>query len=48
VSGDFWGFVVAGYGITILALGGYAIWVVRKGRRLSKRVPPGERRWTST
>ena len=45
---DYWGFVVAGYAITLAVLGGYAMWVLRKGRRLSRRVRPGERRWTST
>jgi heme exporter protein CcmD len=45
---DYWGFVVAGYAITLAVLGGYAIWVVRKGRRLSRRVRSEERRWTST
>lgn len=45
---DFWGFVVAGYAATGLALGGYAVWVLRRGRQLSKVVPPEERRWTST
>jgi heme exporter protein CcmD len=45
---DYWGYVVAGYGAAFLALGGYAVWVVRRGRRLSKLVPPEERRWTST
>ena len=45
---SYWGFVVAGYGATLVALGSYAIWVLRKGRRLSQAVPPEERRWTST
>jgi heme exporter protein CcmD len=45
---DYWSFVVAGYGAAFLALGGYAVWVVRRGRRLSRLVDPGERRWTST
>jgi heme exporter protein CcmD len=45
---DYWGFVVVGYAVTLAALGSYAIWVLRKGRRLSKAIPPGERRWTST
>lgn len=48
MSGEFWGFVVAGYGVTLVALGSYTIWVLRKGRRLSKLVRPEERRWTST
>ncbi|MGH9119394.1 MAG: heme exporter protein CcmD [Acidimicrobiales bacterium] len=48
MSGEFWGFVVAGYGVTVAAIGGYAVWVLRRGRRLSKLVPPEERRWTST
>ncbi len=45
---DYWGFVVAGYGAALVALGGYALWTLRRGRRLAKLVPPEERRWTST
>lgn len=29
-------YVWAGYGVTLLGLGGYAVWVVRRGRRLAR------------
>jgi hypothetical protein len=30
---------------TFAAVGAYALWVIRRGRKLSKVVPPDERRW---
>jgi hypothetical protein len=33
-------YVLAGYGITLLALGGYAARVIRRGRALARAVPP--------
>ena len=30
---------------TFAAVGLYSLWVVRRGRKLSKVVPPDERRW---
>jgi heme exporter protein CcmD len=47
VSG-YWGYVIAGYVVTALVLATYAGWVIRRGRQLSRMVPPEERRWTST
>jgi heme exporter protein CcmD len=29
-------YVLAGYGITALAIGGYAAWVLARGRRLTR------------
>ena len=40
------GYVAAGWGFTIAVVGLYTASVVRRGRTLSKRVPPGERRWS--
>ncbi len=40
-----WGYVMAGYAVTLGGLGAYSAWVLVRGRRLSKQVPPGERRW---
>ncbi len=42
---DYWNYVVVGYGAAVLALGGYAIRTVRRGRKLSRQVPPDRRRW---
>ncbi len=40
------GYVAAGWTATIGLLGGYAAAVIRRGRRLSRVVPPEERRWS--
>ncbi len=40
------GYVAAGWIATIGLLGGYAATVIRRGRRLSRAVPPEERRWS--
>lgn len=29
-------YVVAGYGITLASIGGYTVWLLRRGRKLSK------------
>ena len=38
-------YAVAGYVITVGGLGGYAAWILVRGRRLSTRVPAERRRW---
>lgn len=40
------GYVAAGWIATFGLLGGYAVAILRKGRRLSRVVPPEERRWS--
>lgn len=40
-----WGYVIAGWSITFVVLVAYALWIVLRGRALSKQVPPEERRW---
>lgn len=40
------GFVMAGWGVTVVAVVGYAVAVIRRGRALSARVPPEDRRWS--
>ncbi len=39
------GFVAVGYGVTAVALAGYAWRVLARGRRLSALVPQERRRW---
>ena len=39
------GYVYLGYAVTLVALGGYAIRILVRGRRLSRSLPPGERTW---
>ena len=40
------GYVAAGWVITVAVLGGYGLTLVRRGRKLSRLVPPEERRWS--
>jgi len=40
------GYIAAGWLGTAALVGGYALLVVRRGRRLSRMVPPEERRWS--
>ncbi len=39
------GYLLAGWGIALVVLGLYGCGVVRRGRRLSRSGPEGERRW---
>lgn len=40
------GTVVAGWGVTAGVIAAYGWWIVRRGRVLSRSVPPEERRWS--
>jgi hypothetical protein len=40
-----WPFVIAGYVVMGLGLVGYAALTIVRGRRLSRRVSPSDRRW---
>jgi len=40
-----WPFILGAWGVTVLIIGGYAFSVVRRGKRLSRQVPPEQRRW---
>lgn len=40
-----WSFVVAGWSIVVGSLAAYVAALWRRGRALSQRVPPEERRW---
>ena len=40
-----WGYVIAGWTITFIVLFTYASWIIVRGRALSRRVPPEDRRW---
>jgi hypothetical protein len=40
------GYVAAGWGVTFALGGGYAASLVLRGRRLSRQVPPEDRRWS--
>jgi len=40
-----WGYVTVGYVVVFAVLAAYALRVLLRGRALSKRVPPEDRRW---
>ena len=40
------GYVAAGWAIPLLAIAGYALHTLRRGRQLSRSVPPEDRRWS--
>ena len=40
------GTIVFGWGVTVGGVAGYAFWLVRRGRHLSRTVPPEDRRWS--
>jgi len=41
-----WTYVIAAWTIVLGGLGLYAASIVARGRRLSREVPPEERRWS--
>lgn len=41
-----WGYVAMAWSITAVALIAYAVWIILRGRALSRRVPPEDGRWT--
>lgn len=42
-----WTYVTASYAITIGLLGGYTAWLLKKGRKVGKQLPPEDRKWSS-
>lgn len=40
------GYIAAAWGASLAVLAVYAARTVRRGRSLSRRVPPGDRRWS--
>jgi len=42
------GYLIAGWGISLGAIGLYATSLLRRGRTLSARVPADRRRWMTT
>lgn len=42
-----WGYVALTYGVTVGLLGGYTAWVLRRGRKIGRQLPPDDRTWSS-
>lgn len=45
VQDDEWAYVAGAYGLTAAVLVAYVGWVIARGRKLGKRLPPADRRW---
>lgn len=45
IANNPWPLILICYGVTLAALGGYAVYLVRRGRRASAAVPATRRRW---
>ena len=41
-----WSYVTLTYGTTVVLIGGYAAWVIRRGRKVGSQLPPDERTWS--
>lgn len=44
-AADYWRYVAIGYSTAVVVVGGLAAQTIRRGRRLSREVPPERRRW---
>lgn len=42
-----WTYVSATYAIAVGLFGGYIAWVLAKGRKVNRQLPPEDRRWSS-
>lgn len=42
-----WTYVTATYAIAVGLFGGYTAWVISKGRKVGRQLPPEERKWSS-
>lgn len=40
-----WNYVAFAYGLVIAVLVLYALWTIRRGRRIGGQLPPEDRRW---
>ena len=40
-----WSYVAGSYGIVIGVLVAYCLWVIVRGRRAGRQLPPEDRRW---
>ncbi len=40
--------VLGGWGAAAAILGGYTLWLLRRGRAVSREVPEGQRRWSDS
>lgn len=41
-----WTYVGITYAATVGLIGGYAAWIIRRGRKIGRQLPPEERTWS--
>jgi hypothetical protein len=41
-----WTYVTVSYAIAVGLIGGYTAWILRRGRRVGRQLPPEERTWS--
>lgn len=41
-----WSYVTVTYVVTVGLIGGYAAWILRRGRKVGRQLPPEERTWS--
>ncbi|WP_426573684.1 hypothetical protein [Aquihabitans sp. McL0605] len=41
-----WTYVGATYAVAVLLIGGYAASIIARGRKVTRQLPPDERRWS--
>jgi hypothetical protein len=42
-----WTYVTVTYVATVGLLGGYAAWIIQRGRKVGRQLPPEDRKWSS-
>lgn len=42
---DYWNYVGTGFGTVFVVISAYTFRTLRRGRRLSRQLPPDQRRW---
>lgn len=43
---DAWVYVGASYATAVVLIGGYAAWLLAKGKKVTRQLPPEDRRWS--
>ncbi len=41
-----WTYVTASYAIAVGLIGGYTAWILRRGRKIGRQLPPEDRTWS--
>jgi hypothetical protein len=41
-----WTYVAFSYGLTVALIGGYSAWIIQRGRKIGRQLPPEDRKWS--